>query len=411
MPLPAGFSALQHRDFRLFWFGQLVSLIGSWMQRVGQAWLVLELTNSAFKLGLISSLQFTPVLLFAVPGGAIADRLSKRRLLMLTQTVLMLQALTLTVLVWTGHVRYWHVAVLSTVYGLAQSLDMPTRQAFVTDLVGKSHLMNAIALNSSMFNSARLIGPAVAGLLIARYGLAQAFLLNTLSFMAVIGALALLRTEGATHHAGRASFTERIRGGIQYAVTTPLIRFILLLLLMVSFFVLNFNVLVPLVTKQTLHGGADVFGWLMASLGGGAIVGGLALAMVVHGRPPIALPVAAGPLVSAGTFTPGVPPSFAIASATLVVMGVAQITFQATCNTLLQLTAPDNLRGRVMSLYAVVFAGITPFGALAIGSIAEKLGTSAACILGGAGGLVSVGLLTVLWRSQRAARERQASAS
>jgi MFS family permease len=411
MPLPAGFSALQHRDFRLFWLGQLVSLIGSWMQRVGQAWLVLELTNSAFKLGLISSLQFTPVLLFAVPGGAIADRLSKRRLLMLTQTVLMLQALTLTVLVWTGHVRYWHVAVLSTVYGLAQSLDMPTRQAFVTDLVGKSHLMNAIALNSSMFNSARLIGPAVAGLLIARYGLAQAFLLNTLSFMAVIGALAMLRTEGATHHAGRATFTERIRGGIEYAVTTPLIRFILLLLLMVSFFVLNFNVLVPLVTKQMLHGGADVFGWLMASLGGGAIVGGLALAMVVHGRPPIALPVAAGLLVSLGTFTLGFAPSFAIASATLVVMGVAQITFQATCNTLLQLTAPDNLRGRVMSLYAVVFAGITPFGALAVGSIAEKLGTPAACILGGLGGLASVGLLTILWRSQRAARERRASAS
>jgi len=251
----------------------------------------------------------------------------------------------------------------------------------------------------------------VAGLLIARYGLAQAFLLNTLSFMAVIGALAMLRTEGATHHAGRATFTERIRGGIQYAVTTPLIRFILTLLLAVSFFVLNFNVLVPLVTKQMLHGGADVFGWLMASLGGGAIVGGLALAMVVHGRPPIALPVAAGLLVSAGTFALAFAPSFAIASATLVVMGVAQITFQATCNTLLQLTAPDNLRGRVMSLYAVVFAGITPFGALAVGSVAEKLGTPTACILGGAGGLVSVGLLTILWRSQRATRERQASAS
>jgi MFS family permease len=408
MPLPAGFSALKQRDFRVFWLGQLVSLIGTWMQRVGQAWLVLELTNSAFKLGLISSLQFTPVLLFAIPGGAIADRLSKRRLLMLTQTVLMLQALTLTILVWTGHIRYWHVAVLATVYGLAQSLDMPTRQAFVTDLVGKSQLMNAIALNSAMFNSARLIGPAVAGLLIARFGLPQAFLLNTLSFMSVIGALAMLRTEGVSQQSGRASFTERIRGGIQYAMTTPLIRFILTLLLSVSFFVLNFNVIVPLVTKQMLHGGADVFGWLMASLGGGAIVGGLTLAMVVHGRPPIALPIAAGLLVSAGIFALGFAPSFVVASATLVVMGVAQITFQATCNTLLQLTAPDHLRGRVMSLYAVVFAGVTPFGALAIGWVAEALGTPAACALGGAGGLVSVGLLTILWRSQRATRERQA---
>jgi MFS family permease len=406
--LPTGFSALNQRDFRVFWLGQLVSLIGTWMQRVGQAWLVLELTNSAFKLGLISSLQFTPVLLFAIPGGAIADRLSKRRVLMLTQTVLMLQALVLTILVWTGHIRYWHVAVLATVYGLAQSLDMPTRQAFITDLVGKSNLMNAIALNSAMFNSARLIGPAVAGLLIARYGLAQAFLLNTLSFMSVIGALATLRTEGVSHESGRATFTERIRGGIQYAVKTPLIRFILTLLLAVSFFVLNFNVLVPLITKQVLHGGAGEFGWLMASLGGGAIVGGLTLAMVVRGRPPIALPVAAGLLVSAGTFGLAFAPSFAIASATLVVMGVAQITFQATCNTLLQITAPDNLRGRVMSLYAVVFAGVTPFGALTIGWAAEALGTPAACALGGVGGLVSVGLLTILWRSQRATRERQA---
>ena len=400
--LPTGFSALSQRDFRVFWLGQLVSLIGTWMQRVGQAWLVLELTNSAFKLGMISSLQFTPVLLFAIPGGAIADRLSKRRLLMLTQTVLMLQALVLTILVWTGHIQYWHVAVLATVYGLAQSLDMPTRQAFITDLVGKSQLMNAIALNSSMFNSARLIGPAVAGLLIARYGLAQAFLFNTLSFVAVIGALATLRTEGVSHHSGRATFTERIRGGIQYAMTTPLIRFILTLLLMVSFFVLNFNVIVPLVTKQMLHGSADTFGWLMASLGGGAIVGGLTLALVVHGRPPIALPIAAGLLVSAGTFALAFAPSFAIASATLVVMGVAQITFQATCNTLLQLTAPDHLRGRVMSLYAVVFAGVTPFGALTVGWVAEALGTPTACALGGAGGLVSVALLTILWRSRAA---------
>lgn len=401
MPLPAAFSALNQRDFRVFWFGQLVSLIGTWMQRVGQAWLVLELTNSAFKLGLISSLQFTPVLLFAIPGGAIADRLSKRRLLMLTQTVLMLQALVLTLLVWTGHVRYWHVAVLATVYGLAQSLDMPTRQSFVTDLVGKSQLMNAIALNSSMFNAARLVGPAVAGLLIARYGLAQAFLFNALSFMAVIGALATLRIEGAPHPAARATFGERIRGGLRYAATTPLIRFILTLLLAVSFFVLNFNVLVPLVTKQVLHGGAGEFGWLMASLGGGAIMGGLTLALLVSGRPPIALPVAAGLLASAGTFTLAFASSFAMASATLVVMGVAQITFQATCNTLLQLTAPDALRGRVMSLYAVVFAGVTPFGALTIGYVAEAFGTPAACALGGAGGLVSVAMLTVLWRTRK----------
>lgn len=401
MPLPAGFSPLAQRDFRLFSIGQLVSLIGTWMQRVGQAWLVLELTNSAFKLGLISSLQFAPVLLFAVPAGAIVDRLTKRRLLMLTQSVLMLQAGVMTVLVWTGRVQYWHVAVLATVYGLAQAVDMPTRQAFVADLTGRSRLGNAIALNSAMFNAARLVGPAVAGLLIARYGLPVTFLLNALSFVAVLGALLALRIDGSPHPSAGTTMLEKIRGGLQYASTTPLIRFVLTLLLSVSFFVLNFNVLVPLVTKQMLHGNAGDFGWLMASLGGGAIVGALTLALVLQGRPPVALPVTAGLVVSAGTFALAFASSVPMAAATLVVMGLAQITFQATCNSLLQLTAPDGLRGRIMSLYSLVFAGVTPFGAFAVGWVAEAFGTPMACALGGAGGLVCVTALTVLWRTRR----------
>jgi len=402
MPLPAGFSALNQRDFRVFWSGQLVSLIGTWMQRVGQAWLVLELTNSPFKLGLISSLQFAPVLLFAVPAGAFADRIPKRRLLMMTQSVLMLQACMLTVLVWTSTVRYWHVAVLAAVYGCAQALDMPTRQAFVGDLVGNAHLMNAIALNSAMFNAARLVGPAVAGVLIARYGLPQAFLLNALSFLAVLGALAALRVEGQPHPSTGATIAEKIRGGLEYAVTTPTIRFVLSLLLTVSFFVLNLNVLVPLITKQMLAGGAEEFGWLMACLGGGAIAGALTLALAVRGKPPMMLPVAAGLIASAGTLTLALAGGFAMAALTLVVIGFAQITFQATCNTVLQLTAPEALRGRIMSLYAVVFAGVTPFGALTVGYVAEQLGTPAACAVGGVGGLLSVAILTMLWRTRGA---------
>ena len=224
---PAGFSSLNHRDFRVFWSGQLVSLVGTWMQRVGQAWLVLELTNSPFKLGLISALQFTPVLLFAMLAGAVADRMAKRRLLVLTQTVLMLQAGVLTALVWTSSVRYWHVAVLATVYGLANAFDMPTRQAFIADMVGRRDIMNAIALNSAMFNAARLVGPAVAGLLIAQYGLGQAFLLNALSFLAVIAALFALRTDGHPHPSEGTTIGEKILGGLQYAITTPLIGFVL----------------------------------------------------------------------------------------------------------------------------------------------------------------------------------------
>jgi MFS family permease len=404
MPLPASFSALNQRDFRVFWFGQGVSLIGTWMQRVGQAWLVLELTNSPFRLGLITSLQFAPVLLFAVPGGAVADRVTKRRLLVITQTALMLQACVLTVLVWTSTVQYWHVAVLATIYGLAQAFDMPTRQAFVGELVGNTHLMNAIALNSAMFNAARLVGPAVAGLLIARYGLAQAFLLNALSFLAVIGALLALRAEGRPHASAGITMAEKIRSGLQYASTTPVIRFVLSLLLTVSFFVLNFNVLVPLITKQMLAGGAGELGWLMACLGGGAIAGALTLALAVRGRPPVALPVTAGLLVSAGTLMLAVVGGFAVIAVVLVVVGFGQIVFQATCNTVLQLTTPEAFRGRIMSLYAVVFAGVSPFGALAVGYVAEQLGTQAACAVGGIGGLLSVAILTMLWRTQNAGR-------
>jgi MFS family permease len=401
MPFPAGLSALNHRDFRVFWSGQIVSQVGTWMQRVGQAWLVLELTNSPLKLGIITALQFTPVLILSVLAGAVVDRVAKRWLLVMTQAVLMLQASVLTVLVWSGWVRYWHVAVLATVYGLANAFDLPTRQSFVADLVGRRDLMNAVALNSAMFNSARLVGPAVAGLLIARFGLAQAFFLNALSFIAVIAALCALRSSGDPHPSAGTTIVERIHGGLQYATRTPLVRFVLGLLLSVSFFVLNFNVLIPLIAKQVLHGGAADFGWLMASLGSGAIAGALTLAVLIQGRPPLSLPITAAFVVSIGTIVLATVGRFQVTVALLLVIGFAQIVFQATCNTMLQITAPDALRGRVMSLYAFVFAGITPFGSLAIGFIAEKFGTPAACALGGSGGVVCVAVLTVLWRPRK----------
>jgi len=196
MPVPTALRALAHRDFRLFWSGQLVSLIGTWMQSVGQAWLVLELTNSPLRLGLLGTLQFGPILLFAFMAGAISDRIPKRRLLVGTQTALMLQAFALSALVWSGRVQYWHVAVLASLYGFANTLDMPARQSYIADLVGKEDLTSAIALNSAVFNGARVVGPAVAGLLVARYGPAAAFFFNEVSFLAVIVALLAVGTQG-----------------------------------------------------------------------------------------------------------------------------------------------------------------------------------------------------------------------
>jgi MFS family permease len=398
MPWPAGLRAFRHRDFRLFWSGQLVSLVGTWMQTVGQAWIVLELTGSPFKLGVISALQFGPMLLLSLLAGALADRVRKRRLLLLTQGALMLQALALAALDWTGQIQFWHVAVLAAVYGVANTLDLPARQSFVVELVGKGDLMNAIALNATVFNGARVVGPAVAGLLIARYGVAPAFLVNGLSFLGVLVALSAIRTEGAPRPRAAATVGQEILQGVRYAAGTPLIGLILSLLLVVSLFVLNFNVLVPLVARDVLHEGARGFGLLMASLGLGAVAGALALAAMSRPRPPLALIVTAALVTSGGLVGLAAVRHFWIAAAALAVMGFAQIVFMASCNTTVQTTAPDHLRGRVMSLYALVFVGVHPFGALLTGGVAEKWGVGAACIWGGGMGLCFVLALALLWR-------------
>lgn len=400
MPWPAGLRAFRHRDFRLFWSGQLVSLVGTWMQSVGQVWLVLELTGSPFKLGVISALQFGPMLFFSLLAGALADRVRKRRLLLLTQGALMLQALALAALDWTGQIQFWHVAVLAAFYGVANTLDLPARQSFVGELVGKGDLMNAIALNATVFNGARVVGPAVAGLLIARYGVAPAFLLNGLSFLGVLVALAAIRNEGAPRPRAAATLGQEILQGVRYAAGTPLIGLILGLLLVVSLFVLNFTVLVPLVARDVLHEGARGFGLLMASLGLGAVAGALTLAAMTRTRPPLALIVAAALVTAAGLLGLSAVRHFWVAAAVLAVMGFAQIFFMASCNTTVQVTAPDYLRGRVMSLYALVFVGVHPFGALLAGGMAEKWGVGAACLWGGGMGLCLVLALTLLWRQR-----------
>lgn len=380
MPWPAGLRAFRHRDFRLFWSGQLVSLVGTWMQSVGQVWIVLELTGSPFKLGVISALQFGPMLFLSLLAGALADRVRKRRLLLLTQGALMLQALALAALDWTGQIQFWHVAVLAAVYGVANTLDLPARQSFVGELVGKGDLMNAIAL------------------LIARYGVAPAFLLNGLSFLGVLVALAAIRNEGAPRPRAAATLGQEILQGVRYAAGTPLIGLILGLLLVVSLFVLNFNVLVPIVARDVLHESARGFGLLMASLGLGAVAGALALAAMTRTRPPLALIVAAALVTAGGLLGLGGVRHFWTAAAALAVMGFAQIFFMASCNTTVQVTAPDHLRGRVMSLYALVFVGVHPFGALLAGGMAEKWGVGTACLWGGGMGLCLVLALTLLWR-------------
>jgi len=398
MALPAGLRALGHRDFRLFWCGQLVSLIGTWMQSVGQAWLVLELTNSPFRLGVIGALQFGPILLFSFLSGAISDRVRKRRLLLGTQAALMLQAFTLAALVGSGHVQFWHVAVLAALYGLATTLDMPSRQSYIAHLVPRGDLMNAIALNSAVFNGARVVGPAVAGLLVARYGTAAAFLMNGASFIAVLAALAAIRTEGAPSPRRGVGLRAEIAEGVRYAAGTPRVALVMSLLVVVSLFVVNMNVLVPLIARDVLHEGAHGFGLLMAALGVGAVAGALAVAALSVGRPPLGMVVGPALAAAALLLLLSTARHFGPTAAVLVALGFAQIVFMTSCNTTVQIAVPDELRGRVMGLYALVFAGMTPIGALIMGTVAEHWGVSRACAVGGGAGLLLIPALTVAWR-------------
>ena len=399
--LPAPLRALANRDFRLFSAGQLVSLIGTWMQSVAQSWLVLELTNSPFRLGLVGTIQFLPMLLLSPLAGVLADRVSKRRLLITTQSVMAVQALGLALLVWLGHVQYWHVLIMAAIYGLANTLDIPARQAFVAEMVGKESLVSAIALNSALFNGARVVGPAAAGLAIARWGTATAFAVNAISFVAVIAALIAMHTEGAPRRTGGRRMRSEIAEGVTYALHTPRILLVLFLVLFVSVFLFNYNVTIPLYARQGLNQDAHGFGLLMAALGLGAVAGALALAMMGGGRPAIRTLLAPALLLGLATALLALVTSFGLAAALLVVVGFTGIFVMAGANTSHQLTVPDDLRGRIMSLHMMVFAGMSPFGAFMVGALAERFGIRATLAVAGIAGMVSIAALAVWWRLRR----------
>lgn len=402
MVWPRWLRALASRDFRLFFAGQNLSLIGTWMQAVGQSWLVLQLTGSPFKLGLVGALQFAPMLFFSFVAGAVADRVPKRRLVIATQTALFLQALALAVLVRTGHVRYWHVAILAIVMGFANTFDMPTRQSYVAEMLGREALLNGIALNSASFNAARVVGPAIAGFLIARYGVAAAFFVNAVSFIPVIAALLLIRARGLPHPRPGRRLVEEILEGVRYAVRTPRIMLVMSLLVFVSVFVFNFNVLVPLLAREVLRVDAHGFGVLMAAVGFGAVTAALGLAVLGRARPPVALLVTAAVVAGAGILALGFVGRFGPAAALLYVTGGAGVLFMASCNTTMQVGVPDHLRGRMMSLYTFVFAGVVPIGAALTGSVAETLGVATAFRVNGALAILGVLLVALRWRRRRA---------
>ncbi|HZU07517.1 MAG TPA: MFS transporter [Chloroflexota bacterium] len=405
--LAATFRALRNRNYRLFWSGQLVSLTGSWIQRTAMAWLVLQLTDSPLALGTVTMLQFLPLLLFALLGGVLADRLPKRRLLLVTQVGTAAQAALLAALVGSGAVQLWHLYLFSLVQGLFQAVDNPTRNAFAMELVGPEDLANAVALNSGNFNLSRIVGPATGGLLLATVGTAACFWLNALSYFPVIAGLLLMRP--AEFHAvpppARGPLGRQLLEGLAYAVRTPSIFGVLFVTWALGAFGFNFLTVLPLLARYAFDAGPEGYGFLSSCLG----LGSLAAALAVAGRRRATrrqmLVAAAGFSLLLGLIA--LSPWYAATAALLVLLGGAGIAFSATAQTLLQYAAPGPLRGRVMSLYTLLFAGMTPLGALTVGGLSETLDVRSA--LGLLGVLCALGT-AVTWGYLRHRLGRQALA-
>jgi MFS family permease len=376
--------ALKHRNYQLYFSGQLISLIGTWMQSVAQSWLVYRLTGSTIALGLVGFASQIPVFLLAPVGGAVADRYNRHRILIATQTLSMLLAFLLAALTLTGVIHEWHIFVLASLLGLVNAFDIPARQVFVVDLVGREDLINAIALNSSMVNGARIVGPAVAGVLVGLVGEGWCFLANAVSYIAVIAGLLLIHlTPKALPERSGSGFADIIEG-FQFVAKTGPIRALLLLLGVVSLMGMPYAVLMPVFSDQILQGGASGLGILTGASGCGAIIGALSLAgrRGIRGLGRWVALATAGFGVGIILFSQS--KIFWLSVALLIPAGCAMMVQMAASNTLVQSMVPDALRGRVMSVYSMMFMGMAPFGALLSGTLANHIGAPMTVALGGA---------------------------
>ena len=393
----ATFGSLAIRNYRLFFAGQVISVSGSWMQRVAQAWLVLHLTGSGLALGTVTALQFLPLLLVGAWGGLLADRLEKRRLLLAMQASMGLLALALGLLTLSGSVRLWMVYLLALALGAVTTVDNPARQAFVVELVGREHVTNAVSLNSAVFTSARVVGPAVAGVVINAVGTGWCFVVNALSFLAVLAALALMDGSQLHREPPVARGGGQVREGLRYVWSTAELRVPLLLMAVVGTLALNFSVVLPLLASQTFGGDAGTYGLLFSMLG----IGSLGGALFTAGRPEPSRRLLLGALLAFGVLllAAAAAPDVWTEVAVLVAVGASSIAFQATANSTLQVNSSPELRGRVMALYSVVFLGTTPIGAPLVGWVSESFGPRMGLALGGLAVLAALAVLGLwLWR-------------
>ncbi|MCC7354624.1 MAG: MFS transporter [Anaerolineae bacterium] len=380
--LPRTFVALSHYNYRLYWFGQIVSYSGNWMQSLAQGWLVLRLTDSPFLLGLVGFISSVPVLILSLWGGVVADRHAKRNLLTITQTVSMILAFVLAFLTFSGHVQFGHVTVIAFLLGIVNAFDVPARHAFVAEVVGKEDLTNAIALNSTAFNIARVCGPAAAGILVAVVGEAWAFTFNGLSFLAVIASLLAMRLPRWASNGTAGSPWQRLREGLSYVRHSPITLGLLAIVGTTSLFGVAYATLMPVFARDVLRVGATGQGLLMSSVGAGALAGALTVATYGSGG-------RRGRLLTAGNLVLPIALIifansrwFPLSMAAIACAGAGLITQNVTANTLIQTLAPDDLRGRVMSVWTMVIMGLMPFGSFQAGLLAERFGAPAAVTVG-----------------------------
>jgi MFS family permease len=394
------FRSLRVRNYRLYASGQLVSLTGTWMQRVAQDWLVLELTNSGTALGIVTALQFGPSLLLGLWGGVLADRLDKRRMLLVTQSGIALVALVLGLLDVAGVVQYWHVLVLATMLGIITAIDTPVRQSFVVEMVGRDDLTNAVALNATIFNSGRILGPAVAGLLITAVGTGWAFIGNAASSLGVLAGLFLMRPAELFPSPQVLRARGQLREGLRYVRGRRDLVLTMVLIFVFGTFGLNFAITCALMAKQVFHRGASGYGLLSTALAVGAFCGAV-LATRRTKRPTALFLLATASLFSVGEIASGAMPTFAWTAIALLPTGLAMLSVTTAANSHIQLGVSPTMRGRVMSLYLVCFMGGTPFGAPLIGWLAGAAGPRWGLIGGGLVCLISVaGLATWVARQQ-----------
>jgi MFS family permease len=381
------FSSFQVRNYRLYYIGQIISTSGTFMQSVAQAWLVLKISNSGTALGIVSALQYIPILLFGTLGGVVADRFSKRTVLYLTQSAAGILALILGILVATDRVSLWMVYILAFCLGWVNVFDNPARQTFVIELVGEDKLRNAVTLYSGLVNLSRVIGPTIAGALIAFVGLAPCFILNGISYVAVVIMLARMRRDELQITPPSPKSKGQLLEGVRYVLSTPLVRNTLVMMALVGTFTFEFQVSLPLIAQFTFNGDARSLAFLNGALGMGAVVGGLAIAG--QKKTTVSLLARAGFLFGFAVIGAALMPSLALTGAALVVAGVGSIYFTSLGNSIIQLGSSPQMRGRVMSFWSMAFLGSTTIGGPAVGWFAETAGPRWGLALGGMAALMA----------------------